>query len=65
MTFFENGKGMKGTIGGTWEKYDDTHFAFTYNGADAYAGAYTATIVFTYDPQLDTLTLGSDAFKRV
>ncbi len=65
MSFFENGKGMKGTIGGTWEKYDETHYAFTYNSVDAYAGAYIATIGFVYDPKLDTLTYGNDIYQRV
>jgi hypothetical protein len=67
MTFFENGKGeYGGFLGGDWEKNNETYYVFSGYGADAPAGAYTATIVFIYDPRFDTLsTTGGKLFYRV
>ena len=64
MIFFENGKGMWGDTVGTWEKIDSTHYSFEYYGATYEGGGYKANRGITYDPRLDTLTFGSQIYKR-
>jgi hypothetical protein len=67
MTFFENGKGVYGGfLGGDWEKYNETRYVFSGYGADAPSGAFTATLVFIYDPRFDSLsTMEGRQFYRV
>ena len=67
FTFLENNKGIKdGWKGGTWEKYDNTHYAFSFINSDTFSGASTpATIVFTYDSQLDKLSAGEGSIILV
>jgi hypothetical protein len=57
--FFENGKAIWSTTGGTWEKYDNTHYAYIWSDG--------SKSICIYDSQLDTLNCKTTGgvYKRV